>query len=89
MTIRRSLSSARGAVAPLCLAVVAATLVACSAKERDPGMDDTAAADSSAAAVPGLPPGTPSTAGAMSDSAARANAPATGGTDTGTARPPQ
>jgi DNA uptake protein ComE-like DNA-binding protein len=78
---RRSLPSVRAAVTPLLLAAVAATLAACSAKERDPGVDDTAQADSGAASVPGIPPGAPTTAGAASDSATMANAPAAGGTD--------
>ena len=78
---RRSLLPVRAAVTPLLLAALAATLAACSAKERDPGVDDTAQADSGAASVPGIPPGAPSTAGAASDSATIANAPAAGGTD--------
>jgi DNA uptake protein ComE-like DNA-binding protein len=57
----------------LLAAVLAAALVACSAKERDPGVDDTAAPDSGVASVPGIPPGGTSTAGATSDSATLAN----------------
>ena len=78
---RRSLLPVRPAVTPLLLAALAATLAACSAKERDPGVDDTAQADSGAASVPGIPPGATGTAGAASDSATMANAPAAGGTD--------
>ena len=78
---RRRLSPIRAAATPLLLAALAATLAACAAKERDPGVDDTAQADSGVASVPGIPPGAPTMAGAASDSATMANAPAAGGTD--------
>jgi DNA uptake protein ComE-like DNA-binding protein len=79
--IRRRFLPVRAAARPLLLAALVASLAACAAKERDPGVDDTAQADPGAASVPGLPPGAPTTAGAASDSATMANAPAAGGTD--------
>jgi DNA uptake protein ComE-like DNA-binding protein len=79
--IRRRFLPVRAAATPLLLAALVASLAACAAKERDPGVDDTAQADPGAASVPGIPPGAPTTAGAASDSATMANAPAAGGTD--------